>query len=146
MGILNRKSEYHISWAPTSWEKRVNKILDIYNYLVFKQPLSFKQHPPYQLLMMLITPFFSSQNVTKHSSTWFHQFNYHFIALNVKNPGPVRTDKSQHTGNGISSKRQEQTCAWCVATLNIQCWHCYSLTRVSVLHEISKKFCCTSFP
>lgn len=77
-------------------EKRVNKILDIYKYLVFKQQLKFKQHPPYQLLMVLITPFFSSQNTSKQALARFHQFNYHFIALNVQKHGAVRADKSQH--------------------------------------------------
>ena len=49
-------------------EKKVNKIMGIYNYLGFEQ-LQFKQHPPYQLPIVLITPFSSFQNMSKQSLT-----------------------------------------------------------------------------
>lgn len=74
-------------------EQKVNKILDIYNYSIFKQ-LQSKQHPPYQLPIVLITPFPSFQNMSKQSLTWLHQLNYHFIALNIKKPGPVWADRN----------------------------------------------------
>lgn len=50
-------------------EKKVNKILDTCNYLVFKQQLQFKQHPPYQLPIVLINPVTSFQNMSKQSLT-----------------------------------------------------------------------------